>query len=88
MAGAPVGHMTRHTELTDHHFHMLHVLYRMTFSLLSGLDPVIAQQNQLFGVVNLNLGPRWEFNAGIGDGFTSGSDHLILKLILGRRFGL
>lgn len=54
---------------------------------VTGLSPVAQQQQQLFGVVNLNLDPRWEFNAGVGDGFTQGTDHLIAKLILGRRFG-
>ncbi|MGI8767093.1 MAG: hypothetical protein ACR2KM_11390 [Gemmatimonadaceae bacterium] len=65
----------------------LGVEYYGAFGPVTRFDPVASQQHQLFGVVNLNLDPRWEFNAGIGDGFTSGSDHLIFKLILGRRFG-
>jgi len=52
---------------------------------LRGFDPVQAQQHQLFGAVNLNFGPHWEFNAGLGEGFTRGTDHLIAKMILGRR---
>ena len=54
---------------------------------LSGFDPVERQQHQLFPVVDLNLGPRWEFNFGVGFGLTRSTDPLIVKLILGYRFG-
>jgi hypothetical protein len=50
------------------------------------LDPMSAQQHQLFGVVNVNFGSAWEFNAGVGAGFTHSTDHLIAKMILGHRF--
>ncbi len=45
------------------------------------------QQHQLFAVTNLNVSPDWEVNFGVGQGFTSVTDHRIVKLILGRRFG-
>ena len=42
---------------------------------------------QLFPSVDLNLSPDWEFNAGVGFGLNHSTDRLILKMILGRRFG-
>jgi hypothetical protein len=46
------------------------------------------QQHQLFPVLDLDLGPRWEFNFGVGAGLTPSTDRLIIKLILGYRFDL
>ena len=43
-------------------------------------------QHQLFPVIDLDLGPKWEFNAGIGFGLTPSTDRLIFKMILGYRF--
>jgi hypothetical protein len=40
----------------------------------------------IFPVVDLDLAPEWEFNFGVGFGLTESTDHLIVKLILGRRF--
>ena len=37
-------------------------------------------------MVDLDLGPKWEFNAGVGFGLTPSSDRLIVKMILGYRF--
>jgi hypothetical protein len=55
---------------------------------LSGFDPVREQQHQFFPTFDLDLGKNWEFNAGVGIGATRGTaDHLILKMIIGRRFG-
>jgi hypothetical protein len=44
------------------------------------------QQHQIFPVIDLDLGPRWEFNAGVGVGLTPSTDRLIVKMILGYRF--
>ena len=44
------------------------------------------QQHQLSPVIDLDLGPRWEFNAGVGFGLTPSTDRLIVKMILGYRF--
>jgi len=44
------------------------------------------QQHQIFPVIDFDLGPRWEFNAGIGVGLTPSTDRLIIKMILGYRF--
>ncbi len=44
------------------------------------------QQQQFFPVVNLFVSPKWEINLGAGWGVTAGSDHLIVKGILGHYF--
>ncbi len=44
------------------------------------------QQHQLFPVIDLALGPKWEFNFGVGFGLTPSTDRLIVKMILGYRF--
>ncbi|MHB8207661.1 hypothetical protein [Mucilaginibacter sp.] len=49
-------------------------------------DPFQQQQQQLFVATDLNTDPNWEFNGGIGYGFTSSTDRCILKIIIGRRF--
>lgn len=43
------------------------------------------QQQQLFLVVDLNISPEWEFNAGFGAGLTRATDQGIFKMIIGRR---
>jgi hypothetical protein len=53
---------------------------------LTNFDPIPEQQQQIFPCIDLNLDPKWEFNAGIGWGVTHSTDHLILKFIVGRRF--
>jgi hypothetical protein len=52
---------------------------------LNSFDPVHDQQQQLFVVTDLNLSPKWEFNFGVGVGVTAATDHLMVKMILGRR---
>lgn len=54
---------------------------------VSGFVPTAEQEHMLFGVVNLDLGPAWEFNAGFGRGLTSAGDRTLVKVILGRRMG-
>jgi hypothetical protein len=44
------------------------------------------QQHMIFPVVDVDLGPRWEFNFGVGIGLTPATDRLIVKMILGYRF--
>lgn len=48
--------------------------------------PVYLQQQQFFPVVDYDFGPEWEFNFGVGVGVTRSTDHLLVKMILGRRF--
>jgi hypothetical protein len=54
---------------------------------ITGFDAVHDQQQQIVPSIDLNLSPKWEFNFGVGVGVTHGTDHLIVKMILGRRFG-
>lgn len=54
---------------------------------ITGFDPLRQQQQQVFAVTDLNFSPNWEFNFGVGVGLTGGSDHLLVKMIIGRRFG-
>ena len=44
------------------------------------------QQHQIFPTLDLNISPKWEFNAGFGFGLTHSSDNLLFKMIIGRRF--
>jgi hypothetical protein len=54
---------------------------------ITGFDPLQNQMQQIFAVTDLNLSKNWEFNFGMGVGLTGASDHLIVKMIIGRRFG-
>lgn len=53
---------------------------------VGALDRFRDQQHQIFPVIDLDLGPRWEFNAGVGVGLTPTTDRLLFKMILGYRF--
>ncbi len=53
---------------------------------IAGFDPLAEQEQQIFPAIDLNLSPRWEFNFGVGVGLTRGTDHLIVKSIVGYRF--
>jgi hypothetical protein len=53
---------------------------------ITGFDPLREQQQQIVPSIDLDLGPKWEFNFGVGVGVTGATDHLIIKCILGRRF--
>src|ERR1700677_373725 len=52
---------------------------------ITGFDPLQQQQQQIFAVTDLNFSPKWEFNFGVGVGLTGGTDHLLVKMIIGRR---
>jgi hypothetical protein len=49
--------------------------------------PIAEQEHMLFGAVNLDLGPQWEFNLAYGNALTAGGDKSIVKMIFGRRVG-
>lgn len=53
---------------------------------ISSFDPVAEQQQQFFPSLDLNVSPEWELNFGVGVGVTRSTDHLIIKVIIGRRF--
>lgn len=53
-----------------------------------GSFPAIQRtEQQLLPAINLDFGPDWEFNAGVGFGLTTPTDHLLAKVIMGRRVG-
>ncbi len=60
--------------------------YYASYGDLAGFDALRNQQQQFFVATDLNVSPKWEFNFGVGMGATSGTDHLIVKAIVGRRF--
>jgi hypothetical protein len=49
--------------------------------------PIADQEHMLFGAVNLDFGPAWEFNVAYGNGLTAAGDKSIFKMIFGRRIG-
>jgi hypothetical protein len=55
---------------------------------ITGFDPIQDQQQAIMPAIDLNLGPNWEFNFATGIGLTGGTDHLLVKMILGRRLKL
>jgi hypothetical protein len=55
---------------------------------ITGFDPLRDQLQAIMPAIDLNLGPNWEFNLATGIGMTGGTDHLLVKLILGRRLKL
>jgi hypothetical protein len=63
------------------------VEYYGSLGPITGFDPLRDQQQQILPAIDLNLGPNWEFNFGVGVGVTHSTDHLLVKMILGRRFG-
>lgn len=62
------------------------VEYYGAYGPVTGFDPFREQEHQVFPVIDLNLSPKWELNFGVGFGLTHASDHLLVKLILGRQF--
>lgn len=61
--------------------------YYGSYGPVTDFAPYDQQQHQLFGCINLDFGPAWEFNFGVGNGWTPATDHVIVKMILGRRVG-
>ncbi|HTU01880.1 MAG TPA: hypothetical protein VMG58_08690 [Candidatus Sulfotelmatobacter sp.] len=62
--------------------------YYADLGYVGHFDPGKRQQHLLYPTIDLDLGPLWEFNFGVGFGLTSGSDSYIIKAIIGRRFKL
>lgn len=61
--------------------------YYGAFGPVTHWDPFVQTEQQVFLATNVDFGPDWEFNLGLGAGFTRETDHSILKVILGRRVG-
>jgi len=53
---------------------------------ITGFLPLRQEQQQIFPTIDVDFGPDWEFNFGVGIGATASTDHLIIKCIVGRRF--
>jgi hypothetical protein len=51
---------------------------------LRALLTIVAPRER--ALIDLDLGPTWEFNVGVGLGLTSSTDRLIVTMILGCRF--
>ncbi len=64
----------------------LGVEYYSYYGQWGNFVPLHYQQQQAFPVVNLFVSPKWEINFGAGWGATAGTDHLIVKCIVGRYF--
>jgi len=60
--------------------------YYASYGPVTGFDPLHDQQQQIVPVIDIDFGPQWEFNFGVGVGMTGSTDHLIVKCIVGRRF--
>jgi hypothetical protein len=60
--------------------------YYASYGSLTGFDALKDQQQQFFPSIDVDFGPQWEFNFGVGVGATRSTDHLIVKCIIGRRF--
>lgn len=59
--------------------------YYGAFGPVSDPLPLGQSSQAIYPAVNLDLGPGWEFNAGVGVGLTDATDGMLFKLILGRR---
>jgi len=55
--------------------------------VLPNKDVLLTRLQQIVPAIDLNVSPKWEFNFGVGVGVTRGTDHLIVKMIIGRRIG-
>ena len=60
--------------------------YYANYGSLAGFDTLRNQEQQFFPSIDIDFGPQWEFNFGVGLGVTQSTDHLIVKCIVGRRF--
>jgi hypothetical protein len=62
------------------------VEYYADYGRITAVSALHDQQQQVFLVSDLNVSPKWEINVGVGIGATAGTDHWIVKGILGRHF--
>jgi hypothetical protein len=60
--------------------------YYGSLGSIRGFDPVHDQLHMLMPAIDIDFGPDWEFNFAGGVGLTAGTDHLLIKMIVGRRF--
>ena len=62
------------------------VEYYSDLGRLHGFEAFGEQQQQIMPAIDLNLSPKWECNFGVGVGLNHSTDHLLIKLIVGRKF--
>ena len=60
--------------------------YYGSYGPVTGFDPLHDQMQQILPAIDVDFGPRWEFNFGVGWGVTAATDHILIKGILGYRF--
>jgi hypothetical protein len=60
--------------------------YYGSLGSLTGFSPVYLQQHEIMPTIDYDFGPNWEFNFGVGIGVTRSTDHVLAKMIIGRRF--
>lgn len=63
------------------------VEYYADLGPLVHFNPFGDEQHQIFPSIDLNLSPKFEFNAGVGVGLTNQGDKLVVKVIVGYRMG-
>jgi hypothetical protein len=56
------------------------------FGPVSSPDPFHYQSQQFVPAFDLDIWRKWEINFGLGVGVSAGTDHMIFKTIIGRRF--
>lgn len=59
--------------------------YYGAYGPLTNWDSFRDQQQMFLPAVDIDFGPNWEFNFGVGVGATRSTDHLLVKMILGYR---
>jgi hypothetical protein len=62
------------------------VEYYGAYGKIGGFAPPASRLQQFFGTADLHVSPLWEVNFGLGAGTTPATNHLMAKVILGRRF--
>ena len=60
--------------------------YYGSLGSVRGFDPIRDQQHALLAALDIDFGENWEFNIAAGPGLTAGTDHMLAKMIVGRRF--
>jgi hypothetical protein len=61
--------------------------YYGAYGPLFSFDPLRDQEHMFLPAVDIDFGPNWEFNFGVGWGVTQATDRLLVKMIVGYRFG-
>ncbi len=62
------------------------VEYYPSFGPFAGFEPVPKQGQHIFETLDLVRWPEWGVRAGLGEGFTAGSNALTVTTILGHFF--